>query len=74
MRRSTLMIAVLGLALLGSVTAQADEAAGHYNLALQLKREGKTPEAIAECEKAISLRADYAAAHMTLRNRLYASK
>ena len=36
--------------------SRADEAAGHYNLALQYKREGKVPDAIAECEKAIQLR------------------
>ena len=67
MRRMTL-IAVLGLALLGSVTARADEAAGHYNLALQHKREGNTSAAIGECETALKLRPDYAAAHFTLGN------
>ena len=46
--------------------AQADEAAGHYNLAVQYKREGKLTEAVAECQKAIQLRPNYAAAHMTL--------
>src|SRR5437762_13841330 len=48
--------------------ARADEAAGHYNLGLQLKREGKTAEAIAEMEKAIKLRSDYAAAYLSLGN------
>ena len=33
---------------------------------VQYKREGKLPDAVAECEKAISLRPNYAAAHMTL--------
>ena len=63
-----LALAVFAIGLGRAAPARADEAAGHYNLALQLKREGKTPEAVAECEKAISLRPDYAAAHMTLGN------
>ena len=36
--------------------AQADDAAGHYNLAVQYKREGKITEAVAECQKALKLR------------------
>ena len=67
MRRTT-VIAALGLALLGSTPARADEAAGHYNLALQYKREGNTQAAIGECETAVKLRPDYAAAHFTLGN------
>src|SRR4051794_13453771 len=49
-------------------TARADEAAVHYNLGLQLKRENRNPEAITELEKAIKMRPDYAAAHFTLGN------
>ena len=67
MRRTT-MIAALGLTLLGSAAARADEAAGHYNLALQFKREGNVVGAIGECETAVNLRPDYAAAHFTLGN------
>src|SRR5450755_3338767 len=67
MRRTT-VIAAFGLALLAPMVARADEAAGHYNLGLQYKREGKTAEAIAECQSAIKLRPDYAAAHATLGN------
>src|SRR5712671_6176707 len=68
-RTNTAMgLLVLALALAAPRSARADEAAGHYNLGLQLKREGKLPEAIAECEKAIALRPDYAAAHLTLGN------
>ena len=48
--------------------AQADEAAVHYNMALQLKRQGKIPEAIGEAEKAVKLRSDYGAAYFTLGN------
>ena len=33
---------------------------------VQHKREGKLTEAVAECQKAIQLRSNYAAAHMTL--------
>src|SRR4051812_31754312 len=70
-RARTVAIAIaIGVGVLGGAagTAWADEAAGHYNLGLQLKREGKIPQAIAECEKAIALRPDYAAAHLTLGN------
>jgi tetratricopeptide (TPR) repeat protein len=67
MRRTT-VIAAFGLALLAPMVARADEAAGHYNLGLQYKREGKTAEAIGECLSAIKLRPDYAAAHLTLGN------
>jgi len=72
MRRTTLagalgaVAAFMGMALGAAAPAFADEAAGHYTLALQYKREGKPDDAIAECEKAISLRPDYAAAHLTL--------
>src|SRR4051812_13703049 len=59
---------LIGASLLPGRTARADEASGHYNLGLQLKREGKIPQAIAECEKALALRPDYAAAHLTLGN------
>ena len=52
------------MALLGPGLARADEAADHYNLAVQYKREGKMTEAMAECLKAIPLRSNYAAAHM----------
>src|SRR5260221_6396022 len=38
----------LALALVAPGPARADEAAGHYTLALQYKREGKVPDAIAE--------------------------
>ena len=64
MSRTTLaaLAAVLAVALLAPPPARADEAAGHYNLCVQFKREGKVAEAIAECGKAISLRSDYAAA------------
>src|SRR5207244_313198 len=75
MRRTTLAVCrvlaafiLTGFAAAG--VARADEAAGHYNLALQYKREGKPADAIAECEKAVSLRPDYAAAHLT-RGNLY---
>src|SRR5689334_21042379 len=59
-------LATLGLALLGPGLARADEAAGHYNLCVQHKREAKLTDAVAECLKAIQLRSNYAAAHMTL--------
>src|SRR4051794_7679901 len=49
-------------------SAHADDAATHYNMGLQLKRQGKLAEAINEVEKAIELRSDYAAAHFTLGN------
>ena len=63
MRRiAVLRLGLVALVLLGPVVARADEAASHYNLALQFKREGKIPEAIAACEKAIAARKDYAAA------------
>src|SRR5689334_19144282 len=65
---ATVSFAALLLLLALGAPARADEAAGRYNLALQLKREGKLPQAIAECEKAIALRPDYAAAHLTLGN------
>src|SRR6516164_7449954 len=72
-----LTLASLGLwsalALGRATPARADEAADHYNLALQYKRTGKTAEAMAECQKAIQLRPDYASAHMTLGN-LYRSQ
>src|SRR3954470_18158114 len=51
-----------------SPAARAEEPAVHYNLGLQLKRENKNAEAIAELEKAIKMRPDYAAAHFTLGN------
>ena len=54
--------------LLWSGAARGDEAATHYNLGLQLKRQGKTAAAIGEVEKAINLRPDYVAAHFTLGN------
>ena len=67
--RTILAAALLPILLLAAPrTARADDAATHYNLALQLKREGKVVEAIGECEKAISLRSDYASAHLTLGN------
>ncbi|HTA19780.1 MAG TPA: tetratricopeptide repeat protein, partial [Polyangia bacterium] len=56
------------LALGAASPARADEAGGHYTLALQYKREGKLPDAIAECQRALQLRPDYAAAHFTLGN------
>ena len=59
---------LLAASFVAAGTARADEAAGHYNLGLQLKREGKIPQAIAACDKAITLRPVYAAAHLTLRN------
>ena len=67
-KRTTMLaaLAVLTLALIGSGVAHADPAADQYNLAVQLKREGKIPEAIASCQKALSLRSNYAAAHRTL--------
>ena len=65
MKRTTTSAALV-LALLLPGLARADDAAGHYNLALQHKREGKLTEAVAECQKAIPLRPNYAAAHMTL--------
>ena len=70
MSRTTLasLATALAVALLAPPAARADEAAGHYNLCVQFKREGKIPEAIAECQKAISARADYAAAHRSLGN------
>jgi hypothetical protein len=46
----------------------ADDAATHYNMGLQLKRQGKISDAIVEVEKAIQLRSDYGAAHFTLGN------
>src|SRR5258707_851500 len=58
----------VGLTVLAPRPARADEAAGHYTLALQYKREGKVPDAIAECQKALEIRPDYAAAHLTLGN------
>src|SRR5262245_28856055 len=63
MRRNTLaaatgaLAAFLAIALGAGGMAHADEAAGHYNLALQYKREGKVAQAISECERAIALRA-----------------
>ena len=58
----------LAAGLAGPRLARADEAAVHYNLGLQLKRDGKVPDAIAEVEKAVALRPGYAAAHLTLGN------
>ncbi len=63
-----MLLAALGLWTAPLAPARADEAAGHYNLALQYKREGKLADAIAECQKALQARPDYAAAHMTLGN------
>src|SRR5215475_7163190 len=71
MRRSSvaMLAGALGTVLAAAAhPALADEAAGHYNLALQYKRDGKLMEAITECERAVSLRPDYAAAHLTLGN------
>src|SRR5262245_42110914 len=48
--------------------ARADAAANHYNLGLELKKQGKNAEAIAEMEKAIKVRSDYAAAYFSLGN------
>ena len=61
---------VLAAAMLagGARPAMADDAATHYNLGLQYKREGKIPDAIAEVEKALKLRPSYAAALFTLGN------
>ena len=66
-------LGIWGLLAGHATPARADEAADHYNLALQYKRTGKTAEAIAECQKAIQLRPDYASAHLTLGN-LYRSQ
>src|SRR4051812_5042665 len=54
--------AFLAMALAFAPPARADDAAVHYNTGLMLKHEGRTAEAIAEVEKALSLRPDYAAA------------
>src|ERR1044071_2796396 len=59
-------LAAVAESLLGAGLARADEAAGHYNLCVQHKRENKLTEGVAECLKAIQLRSNYAAAHMTL--------
>ena len=61
-------ILMLFLALAAGRPARADQAAEHYNLGLQLKRDGKVVEAIAEVEKAIVARPNYAAAFLTLGN------
>ena len=50
------MTALLAVALLAPVAAHADEAAGHYNLAVQFKREGKITDAIASKRKSRSRR------------------
>jgi superkiller protein 3 len=63
-----LAAAALGTLVLGAGAAGADEAATHYNMALQLKRQGKTAEAITEVKKAIRARPKYAAAFFTLGN------
>ena len=52
--------------LLVPALAKADDAAGHYNLCVQYKREAKISDAVAACKKALQLRPNYAAAHMTL--------
>ena len=64
-KRTTTSAALL-LSLLIPGMAHADDAAGHYNLAVQYKREGKLTDAVGECLKALQLRPNYAAAHMTL--------
>src|SRR5688500_8209959 len=56
------------LTLGGGPSARADAAADHYTQALQLKRQGKIPEAIRAAEQAIAARSDFAAAHFTLGN------
>jgi len=53
-------------ALLAGGVVRADDAAVHYNMGLQLKRQGKTPEALVEMKNAVQLRPDYAAAWFTL--------
>jgi tetratricopeptide (TPR) repeat protein len=63
--RTTTSAALL-LAVLAPGVARADDAAGHYNLCVQFKREAKLTEAVGECLKALKLRSNYAAAHMTL--------
>ena len=68
-KRATGFGALVGTLVLGLAgAAGADEAATHYNMGLQLKRQGKSADAVAELEKAISLRSDYAAAYFTLGN------
>ncbi len=67
----TLGIVVLAFALVRP--ALADQAAVHYNEGLNLKRQGKTAEAIEEVKLAIAARKDYAAAWFTLGN-LYRSQ
>ena len=62
--RTTTTSAVLFLIGLAPGVARADDAAGHYNLCVQFKREAKLTEAVGECLKAIQLRSNYAAAHM----------
>ena len=62
----TLSFAALLAGLLAGGAVRADDAAAHYNMGLQLKRQGKTAEAIAEIKQAIQLRPKYAAAWVTL--------
>src|SRR5262245_48146735 len=64
-KRTTSSAALL-LALLVPGLARADAAADQYNMCVQLKREAKIPQAVGACMKAIQLRSNYAAAHMTL--------
>ena len=54
--RAGLVLTLVVVILAGARPAWADKAAEHYNLGLQLKRDGKVVEAIAEVEKAIAAR------------------
>jgi len=57
--KRTTTSAALAVMLLVSGVARADQAADHYNQAVQFKREGKINEAIAECQKAIVVDPDF---------------
>ena len=68
MKRNWQTITVFAIGIALARPAAADEAAEHYNQALNLKRQGKTAEAIEEAKLAVAVRQNYAAAWFTLGN------
>ena len=62
----TLLALAMGVG--GGKWAWADDAATHYNMALQLKQQGDVPGALAAVNRAIAARPDYAAAYFTQGN------
>src|ERR1051325_5567188 len=61
-------VVVVGGLVSAASAVRADEAMVHYNLGLQLKRDGRVADAIGEVEQAIKARPTFAAAHFTLGN------